>query len=611
MSILEGINKPSDIKALSMPELKALAKEIRQVILDTVLTNGGHLASSLGAVEIILAMHYVFDSPEDKFIFDVGHQCYAHKILTGRYSSFSTLRTKGGISGFPKREESEHDAFNTGHSSTSISAACGMTRALKLKGSDNTVISVIGDGALTGGMAYEALNDSGEIGKKQIVILNDNSMSISLNVGSTAKYLVRLHGNNTYRRAKSKAIETINGLDIKNRDKSLRFLYTAKNAVKYFVQGGLPFEQFNLHYLGPINGHDLEELIQVMRIAKDDEESSLIHVVTIKGRGYKEAEENPSKYHGYSPSSANVGVSFSTAFGEAMLEVAGKDDKIFAVTAAMSDGTGLDKYADKFPDRFADVGIAEAHATTMCAGLAAEGYKPYFAVYSSFLQRAYDQLIHDVCLQDLAVTFCIDRSGIVPGDGETHQGIYDISYLRAVPNICIVAPRSAEQLKKVINWSATYNHPLAIKYPKGTVKEDKESIEIKLGKWETLSRKESDIVILAVGGRMVEVGEEVCKILHSKGIEVTFVNALFIKPMDMDIIDSLEGKKVYTLEDNVIAGGFGSAVLECMSKRDINAKVRIFGIDDIALEHASVTQLLQSTGLDSTSIANKIIEDIR
>ena len=604
--LLENVNKPSDIKGFSIDQLNVLAKDIRQVILDTVMENGGHLASSLGAVETIIAMHYCFNAPHDKFVFDVGHQCYAHKLLTGRQAEFRTLRKMGGMAGFPKRNESEYDVVNTGHSSTSLSVACGLSRALLNQGSDAITVSLIGDGALTGGLAFEALNDSVTVNKKQIIILNDNSMSISENVGSTAKYLLKLHSSNTYKSFKNKAYGVVKGFKIDGVANSMKFLYKAKNSIKYFLQGGMPFEQFGLRYYGPLDGHNLSELILAFNTAYADNESCIIHVVTKKGYGYLEAEQNPAKYHGYSPSKKSNVVTFSSAYGESMMKIASKSDKVYAVTAAMREGTGLESYAKMFPDRFSDVGIAEGHAATMSAGLALCGYKPYFAVYSSFLQRAYDSVIHDICMQDLPVTFCVDRAGIVPDDGETHQGIYDLNFLRLVPNMAVMCPKSMEELDAMLEWSLGYNHPLTIRYPKGSTSVNSAVCDIELGKWDVISTADTSLVILACGARMVEVGMDVVSKLSGNGINATFVNARFVKPMDSEYLNSLEGKTVITLEDNVLAGGFGSSVLEYFNANDITAHVSCYGIDDQMLTHATIAEILKMSNLDADILTEKI-----
>lgn len=606
MEFLDKIKSPSDIKKLNVDELKLLAKELRQVILDTVLSNGGHLASSLGVVEIIIAMHYVFDAPEDKLIFDVGHQCYAHKLLTGRYKDFGTLRKMGGLSGFPKRKESEYDALDTGHSATSLSAACGITRALKLNEDPHLAVSLIGDGALTGGMAYEALNDADEIGKKQIIILNDNSMSITENVGSTSRYLLKLHGNHVYRRAKSLALRLVGDNAEEKSSILFKLMYSAKQSLKYFIQGGMPFEQFGARYFGPIDGHDIEQLIYTLRLAKEENciEPILIHAITVKGKGYLEAEANPQKYHGYGKGGS--GTSMSTVFGETLEGLADADKRIYAVTAAMTDGVGLIDYQKKFPDRFADVGIAEQHAMTMSAGLALTGYKPYFAVYSSFLQRAYDQLVHDVCLQDLPVTICVDRAGVVPSDGETHQGIYDVAILRVIPNMTIANAANSEDLKGLLKWSAGFTHPLAIRYAKGAYESEfLPKTDIELGKWSKLNDCDSNVILLATGAPMVKNAlEAAAKIKANKGKNIGVVNARFIKPLDIEMLKSFDGKTLVTLEDNLIAGGFGSAVIECVNAYGINAKVHLLGIDNNELQHASIDELQRLSGIDVESIVN-------
>lgn len=612
MEFLDKIKSPADIKKLSIKELKVLAKEIRQVILDTVIANGGHLASSLGAVDIILAMHYCFDAPNDKFLFDVGHQAYAHKILTGRMESFSTLRQLNGIAGFPKRNESEYDVANTGHSSTSLSLACGISRGLKLDNNDGITISLIGDGALTGGLAYEALNDSISVEKKQIIILNDNSMSISANVGSTAKYLLRLHNSKLYNSFKKCVRNVANGFKINTNSRLANGLMKAKNSVKYFLQGGMPFEQFDLQYFGPINGNDLEELIYTFSVAKNNNKSLILHCVTQKGYGYKEAEENPAKYHGYSPNCCSE-TTFSDAFGSAMCTIGGLDDKVYAVTAAMREGTGLKDFSLLYPDRFSDVGICEAHATTMCAGLAIQGYKPYFAVYSSFLQRAYDSVIHDVCLQDLPVTFCVDRAGIVPQDGETHQGIYDTNFLNFLPNMAVLSPKTTAELEKAVIWSLNYNHPLTIRYPKGWVSLDLPPADIELGKWDIISGeadfKNNEIVLIAASAKMCEECYYAAKILEERGVKVTLVNATFITPLDDEFLKAAAGKIIFTVEDNILTCGFGSSVLSHINNNFIDTKVVNYGIQNDILTHATVKQLQERCSLDRESLASRIIKD--
>ena len=603
--MLERINNSSDVKDLSTSELKVLAKEIRTLILDTVLENGGHLASSLGIVECIIGMHYVFNPPYDKFIFDVGHQCYAHKILTGRKEQFATLRKKGGISGFPKRNESEYDTVDTGHSSTSISIGCGLARAAHINNENREIVTVIGDGALSGGLSYEALNDASDIHHRQIVILNDNSMSITKNVGSMANFLMKLHDNDVYRSAKHATIEFIDSLKIADRDKAYSFMYKFRNAVKYFLQGGLPFSEYGFRYVGPVDGNNIEEVINTLKTVKSYDENVIIHLVTKKGYGYLEAEENPSKYHGYSPNKS-CGKSFSIAFGEKIVDMATHDKKIFGITAAMSTGTGLNLLEQSLPEQFADVGIAEGHAVCMSAGLALGGMKPYVALYSTFLQRAYDQVIHDVALQDLPVTFCIDRAGVVPDDGATHQGIYDVGFMSVVPNMTIIAPKDIRELNAVMDYSLTFEHPLVIRYPKGSFLTDDRYIDdnIKYGKWQILENCGSKITLVAMGALMVREALSAYAILRDKGIEVNVINARFVKPIDSEMIDSLNGGIIVTLEDNLLSGGLGSMVLEHVVDNGLDIEVKRLGITDAIMGQAKVDEILDDYGLS----ANKITE---
>lgn len=563
MGILDTVNYPKDLKKLPPGSLGVLCSEIRQLILDTVLERGGHLSSNLGAVEAVVALHYVFDAPKDKIIFDVGHQCYAHKILTGRKDAFRTLRSDGGISGFPKRKESVYDVADTGHASTSISLACGLARACN---DGEQIISFIGDGAMTGGLAYEALSDLACSGKKQIIILNDNEMSISKNVGLISGYLERL-----------------------KRERVTR-----------------PFALFNLRYIGTVDGHDLKSLIKAFNKAKKSSDSVIVHILTKKGKGYPEAESDPEKYHGYSTSEQKY-PTFSQIAGEELCKLAEKDKDVFAVTAAMASGTGLDAFEKRFPDRFVDVGIAEAHATCMCAGLALGGKKPYFAVYSTFLQRAYDQLVHDVCLNSLPVTFCVDRCGIVAGDGATHQGVFDISFLRALPDMTIFAPKDGKELKAVLKWSLSYDKPLAIRYPKG---EDSEKYDvhtaIAAGKWEYLTADDADNVILATGAVCVANAVKAAAILKEKGIKISVVNARFIKPFDRDILDGIAGKKIFTLEDGVRTGGFGEGVAAYYAEKGVKADVCVMAFDEKPYPHGSIEHILAVTGTDAVGIADKI-----
>ena len=568
MAILDSVNSPEDLKKLDPGQLDLLCGEIRSLILDTVFKNGGHLSSNLGAVEAVVALHYVFNAPKDKIIFDVGHQCYAHKILTGRKDEFFTLRTENGIAGFPKTQESVYDVANTGHASTSISLACGLSRALD---GGEQIISFIGDGAMTGGLAFEALNDLACMGKKQIIVLNDNEMSISKNVGLISNYLNRLRRERVTR----------------------------------------PFALFGLKYIGIVDGHDIKALIKAFNKAKKYSDPVIVHILTKKGKGYKEAEGNPEKFHGYSTSSQS-GRSFSQICGETLCELAEKDKDVIAVTAAMASGTGLDVFEKKFPDRFVDVGIAEAHAACMSAGLALGGKKPYFAVYSTFLQRAYDQLLHDVCLNSLPVTICVDRCGIVAGDGETHQGVYDISFMRALPEIAVVAPKDGKELKKTLEWSLTYGKPLAIRYPKAEdVKKYDRHGEIRLGKWEKLTDGSAEAVILATGAVSVADACEVVAQLAKQGIKVDLVNARFIKPFDEEMLGDIKDKKIFTLEDGVRTGGFGEGVIAYYAERGICADVTVFAFDEKPYPLGSVNYIKKFTGTDPDSLCNKIRDGLK
>lgn len=565
MAILDGVNYPIDIKKLTVNQLDCLCTEIRDVILKTVFERGGHLSSNLGVVEAVVALHYVFNAPEDKIIFDVGHQCYAHKILTGR-KDLSMLRGEGGIAGFPKTQESVYDVANTGHASTSISLACGLARA---NDSGAQIISFIGDGAMTGGLAYEALNDVACMGKKQIIVLNDNEMSISKNVGLISNYLAKL-----------------------KREKIAR-----------------PFALFGLKYIGVVDGHDIKALIKAFNKAKKCDDAVIVHILTKKGKGYKDAEENPEKFHGYSVGEQKY-PTFSQICGEQLCKLAEKDNNVYAITAAMASGTGLDIFEARYPERFVDVGIAEAHAACMSAGLALGGKKPYFAVYSTFLQRAYDQLVHDICLNALPVTLCIDRCGVVGGDGETHQGIFDISFMRSLPDMTIVAPKDGKELKAVLDWSLPYDKPLAIRYPKSedSVKYSVHN-KIELGKWEYLTDGKSDNVILATGAVSVANSMKAIEILKEKGVDADVVNARFIKPMDEKLLDSIVGKRIFTVEDGVRTGGFGEGVIAYYAEKGISASVAVKAFDERPYPQGSVDYILSVTGLDAQGIAKTVMEN--
>lgn len=603
-----------DIKNMSLDELNLLSRELRNFIIESVSENGGHLASNLGVVELTLSLYNVFDFSYDKLIWDVGHQCYVHKILTGRRSGFKNLRKINGLSGFPKKCESEFDHFETGHSSTSISSALGMARARDLKGEDYNVVAVIGDGALTGGMALEALNDVGDNKTKLTIILNDNQMSIGKNVGGLSTYLSSLRIDPNYNKFK-KDIEGVIK-KIPNIGKGMaKNLEKVKDGVKQVLVPGMLFENMGIKYFGPIDGHNIKQLSKVMGKAKNMEEPVIIHVVTTKGKGYKFAEQNPDKFHGIGPfdymtgcPKKNKGLTYSKAFGKAMIDIASKDKRVVAITAAMKDGTGLNEFFNKFKNRTFDVGIAEQHAVTMAAGMATAGLKPVFAVYSTFLQRAYDQILHDVCIQNLPVVFAIDRAGLVGEDGETHQGVFDLSYLSHMPNMTIMAPKCVEELGFMLNWALKQESPIAIRYPKGGSKLKLNPIkDFEKGKWEVL-KGNGNIFIIATG-RMVEKAFNVKESLKEKNIDIGLINATFVKPIDKDMLDKLidEDKTIITLEDNVILGGFGNLVLNYVKSRDSNAKVVNLGFKDEFVPHGNVEELFKLYGLDEESILKKVM----
>ena len=558
--ILDRVNYPKDLKKLNILEKQELAKEIRDYLLEIVSKNGGHLASNLGVVELTIAIHSVFDSPQDKIVWDVGHQAYVHKILTGRKEQMKTLRKMGGISGFPKTCESEHDSFDTGHSSTSISVALGMARANELQNKKDRVVAVIGDGSLTGGMAMEALNDAGSSKTNITVILNDNEMSISKNVGGIPALLTKIRVKKTYTRSNNCIKRFFNRVPVIGKP-IVNFAHIIKRGIKQAVIPNMYFEDIGFTYLGPVDGHNIQELENILHRSQNIEGPILIHVITKKGKGYEIAEENPDKFHGVSSFDIQTGENksvkiqdYSKKFGDKLVELASKDEKIVAVTAAMKDGTGLKEFANKFPKRFFDVGIAEEHAVGLIAGMAASGLKPVFAVYSSFLQRGYDQLIHDIAIQNLPVTICIDRAGIVGNDGETHQGLFDLAFLSEIPNFIIMAPKNYEEFDKMLEFAINLEKPVAIRYPRGgdsNVKFDK-CEEINLGKAEIV--KEGKDLSIIVIGKMVERAVEVSQMLQNENINAEIINARFLKPLDKEtILDSIrKTKKVITIEDRNI-----------------------------------------------------------
>jgi len=613
--LLEQINGPQDLKALSLDQLEQLSKEIRQFLIQKLSATGGHLAPNLGVVELTLAIHYLFNSPKDKFIFDVGHQSYVHKILTGRRDRFDTLRQYKGLCGFVKRDESEHDVWEAGHSSTSLSAAMGMAMARDLKGESNRVIAVIGDGALTGGMALEALNHIGHEKKNLMVILNDNEMSIAPNVGAMHHYLAKIRTDRHYQKAKDELqqflnkIPAIGGTLAKTAE---RF----KDSLKYLLVSGILFEQFGLTYLGPVDGHDLEQLTDILRQADSIKGPVLVHVLTVKGKGYSPAEADSLKWHGISPYKIESGQvlkaveppMYTEIFSDMLMELAQKDDRIVAITPAMPAGSGLLKFEKAFPNRMIDVGIAEQHAATMSAALAMEGMKPVFAVYSTFLQRAYDQVVHDICRQNLNVIFAIDRAGFVGPDGETHHGVYDIPFLRHVPNIVIMMPKDENELRRMMKTAVDYDDgPIAVRYPRVAgqgVELDPNPQPLEIGKWESLREGEFG-AILAIGP-MVQVAEEAADLLKREGCNVQVINARFIKPLDEEMLLTLakEGKQMLILEEGAEFGGFGSSVLEFYSLKGIyGLPIRIMGIPDKFIEHGSIKEQRYEVGLTAERVA--------
>lgn len=599
--MLEKINSPEDIKKLSIEEKNKLAQEIRKYILQVVSENGGHLASNLGVVELTLALHSVFNMPKDKIVWDVGHQSYVHKIITGRREQFKTLRKLNGLAGFPKINESEYDSFNTGHSSTSISAALGMARARDLKGGDNQVIAVIGDGALTGGMALEALNDAGCSKTKMIVILNDNEMSIAKNIGGLNMFLSKLRTKKLYTKSNVSAKKLISKIPVIGKP-IVKIVQRIKRSIKQLIIPKMFFEDIGFTYLGPVDGHNIEQLQNIMRLSKQVQGPVLIHVLTKKGKGYKIAEENPDKFHATAPFDINTGktkkekkADYSKIFGEKLVDLAKKDKRIVAVTASMKDGTGLAKFQQEFPNRFFDVGIAEQHAITMAAGMAKEGMIPFVPIYSSFYQRAYDQVIHDVAIQNLPVIMCVDRAGVVGADGETHQGTLDMAFFRLIPNLTIMAPKDFKELEDMMEFVVTLNKPVVIRYPRGGENEDvkfEKHEKIKLGKAEIL-KEGQDVSIIAIGKR-VSKAMQMAENYKKKGINAEVINARFLKPLDIDTIKkSIEKtKNVMTLEDGTKINGLGTAVEELIVEENLQGiKMDKYAWPDEFIKHGNVEEL--------------------
>ncbi|VBB42071.1 1-deoxyxylulose-5-phosphate synthase, thiamine-requiring, FAD-requiring [uncultured Desulfatiglans sp.] len=616
---LEDIHSPADLKGLPLKALEELAQEIRRTIIETVSRTGGHLAPSLGVVELTLALHYVFDAPRDKIIWDVGHQSYAHKLITGRREQFHTLRTLGGISGFPKRAESPYDTFDTGHSSTSISAGLGIATAFKIHGKGNKVIAVIGDGSMTAGMAFEGLNQAGHTERDLIVVLNDNDMSISPNVGAFSSFLSRKMTGRRFVGMK-KDLERFIGSLPGVGDSVLNLVRKSEDSFMTFFTPGMLFEAFKFKYIGPINGHRLDRLIETFENTKHLDGPVLVHALTVKGKGYEPAEKDPCHYHGVgcfeiatgtpSSGSAKPAPTYTEAFGRAMLDLGARDERLFAITAAMPEGTGLVEFAEKFPERFMDVGIAEQHAVTFAAGLATEGLRPVVAVYSTFLQRAYDQIIHDVCLPNLPVTFAIDRGGLVGEDGPTHHGMFDLGYLRMLPNMTVMAPKDENELWHMLYTALEQPGPVAVRYPRGVgtgapIEADFHLIDIGRGE---LLKEGRDLLIVAIGS-MVAPSLAAARLLQEKGLAAGVFNARFVKPMDERIAQLAEDcGYVLVVEENALQGGFGSAVLELLSDKGLEGvRIKRMGLPDRFVEHGPAAVLRQRCGLFAEGIAGEAL----
>jgi len=612
---LEKINSPDDLKRLVLPELETLSDEIRTLIIEVVSKNGGHLSSSLGVVELTLALHYVFDTPVDKIIWDVGHQCYTHKIITGRREKFRTLRQDNGISGFPSRQESVYDVFNTGHASNSISIAVGLSEAKKKMNQSHKIVTVIGDGSLTGGMSFEALNHAGHLKSDIIVILNDNEMSISKNIGALSSHLSRIMTGEFVSNAREELKKMLKNIPALG-DKVYKAAKHIEESIKGFVTPGIIFEQLGFQYFGPVDGHNLNYLIETFKNIKRLKGPIFVHIVTKKGRGYIHAEDDPAKFHGVSKFEVETGApsadktaAYTDIFGDAIIELAEKYDKIIAITAAMGLGTGLEKFSKRFPDRFFDIGIAEQHGVTFAAALALGGLKPFVAIYSTFLQRSYDQIILDVCLQGLPVVFAVDRSGIVGQDGPTHHGAFDITYFRHIPNMILMAPKDGEELRHMLYSAYMYDKPTAIRYPRGKVHGPKTFNgfeEIPIGTWEKL-RDGDDLAIIACGNTVYPSIQAATE-LAAEGIQCTVINGRFIKPMDKDMLfeTACSKKRILTVEENTLVGGFGGGIMELLSDEGIYASVRRLGMPDKFLTYGTQETLRGKVGLTSEGIKNTI-----
>ena len=620
--IIDRIDSPEDLRRLTIDELNLLAGEIRRRIIDTVATNGGHLAPSLGAVELTLALHYVFDTPRDRLIWDVGHQTYAHKLITGRRDLFHTLRRKDGISGFPKRKESPYDVFDAGHSSTSLSAASGIAEARCLKGEKHKVIAVIGDGSMTAGMAYEAMNWVGDREKDLIIVLNDNEMSISPNVGAMSAYLNRVMTGKEVTRLKSGVLHVLKSLP--GGEQMIKFTRQVEESLKAFVVPGMLFEELGFQYVGPLEGHRLDYLIRNLQNVAQLNRPVLVHVVTRKGKGCPFAEAEPCRYHGVGPFDRETGAvlvkpnappSYTEIFGRTMIRLASEDPRITAITAAMGTGTGLDEYAARFPDRFFDVGIAEQHGVTFAAGLAVEGFIPVVAIYSTFLQRAFDQVIHDVCLQNLHVVFALDRGGFVGEDGPTHHGLFDLAYLRSIPNMVVMAPKDENEFQHMLKTATEHRGPIAVRYPRGAgagIPLDVDLSPLPIGKGEILMDG-GDVTIVALG-TTVYPARAAAERLKAEGIETTVVNGRFAKPLDRELLCETAARtgRVLTVEENVLMGGFGSAVLECFQEAGLrDVRIRRLGIGDEFVEQATQKELRRLHGIDEEGIFRAALDMVR
>ena len=615
--ILDRITKPNDIKRITFNELPQLAEEIREFLIENLSHTGGHLASNLGVVELTMALHEVFDLPEDKLVWDVGHQCYTHKILSGRKDGFEHLRKEGGLSGFPKRCESDCDIFDTGHSSTSISAGLGLVKARDIKGETHQVVSIIGDGSLTGGMAYEALNNAAELHKNFIIVLNDNNMSISKNVGGMSNYLNNIRTTEGYAGFKSGLEAVLSKIPLVGNG-LVKILKRAKGSIKQLVIPGMLFENMGVTYLGPIDGYNIPQMIRTFEKAKRVNGAVLVHILTQKGRGYEPAVRQPAKFHGTAAFDVATGTplkpvikdSYTDVFGKTLADIGGENKDVVAITAAMPEGTGVKSFAEKYPERFFDVGIAEEHAVTFAAGLAVGGMTPVVALYSSFMQRAFDQAMHDVCMQNLHVVFAIDRAGIVGNDGETHHGDFDLSFFSMMPNMTVLAPKNDWELAEMLRFAIAYSGPIAIRYPKGDAYDGlmKYTQPICLGEAEVIAA-ESDIALLAVGS-MVRIAEEARDKLKKQGKNVSLVNARFVKPLDTKMLEALakKHKLIVTLEENVQAGGFGEQAANYYNDNEIDVKVLVIAVPDYFISHGSVEYLMKQIKMDTDSIVERIIK---